>query len=119
MVLRLPEQYLIRAEARIHQGNLNGAMADINVIRKRAGLELLSSNTVDIKADALMNIVLEERRKEFFTEWGHRWLDLKRTRRSEAILSPGNPSWENTDVLYPIPQQERIKNSNLSQNPGY
>lgn len=118
-VLRLPEQYLIRAEARIHQGNLNGAMADINVIRKRAGLELLSSNTVDIKADALMNIVLEERRKEFFTEWGHRWLDLKRTRRSEAILSPGNPSWENTDVLYPIPQQERIKNPNLSQNPGY
>src|SRR5262249_9182339 len=38
MVLRLAEQYLIRAEARAQLGNTTGAVADLNVIRRRAGL---------------------------------------------------------------------------------
>ncbi|MBO9573328.1 MAG: RagB/SusD family nutrient uptake outer membrane protein, partial [Chitinophagaceae bacterium] len=41
MVLRLAEQYLIRAEARARQNKLvgeNSAEADINAIRLRAGL---------------------------------------------------------------------------------
>src|ERR1044071_1654866 len=38
MVLRLAEQYLIRAEARAMQNNLGGSIDDVNVIRERAGL---------------------------------------------------------------------------------
>jgi hypothetical protein len=38
MVLRLAEQYLIRAEAAAHLNNLTQALADINTIRTRAGL---------------------------------------------------------------------------------
>ena len=34
VVLRLAEQYLIRAEARAHTGDLPGAREDINVIRR-------------------------------------------------------------------------------------
>ncbi len=38
MLLRLAEQYLIRAEARVQQNDLNGAVSDLNDIRLRAGL---------------------------------------------------------------------------------
>ena len=38
MMLELGEQYLIRAEARANQGNIQGAESDLNVIRTRAGL---------------------------------------------------------------------------------
>jgi hypothetical protein len=38
MLLRLAEQYLIRAEARAQQDNLTGAIDDLNVIRNRAGI---------------------------------------------------------------------------------
>src|SRR5690606_25416481 len=39
IIFRLAEQYLIRAEARLMQGDRVGAMADIDRIRERAGLE--------------------------------------------------------------------------------
>ena len=61
---------------------------------------------------------MEERRKELFSEWGHRWFDLKRTGKATEVLS-SNPLWNATDQWYPIPEQERIKNTNLTQNPGY
>src|SRR5690606_19029112 len=38
VVLRLAEQYLIRAEARARQGELTNAISDLNVIRSRAGI---------------------------------------------------------------------------------
>jgi starch-binding outer membrane protein, SusD/RagB family len=52
-------------------------------------------------------------------EWGHRWLDLKRTGKADATLDPIKTNWEPTDVRYPIPQNERMLNPNLSQNLGY
>ena len=53
-------------------------------------------------------------------EWGHRWFDLKRTARADAVLSPikGN-FWQPTDVLFPIPDLELNRNPLLIQNPGY
>src|SRR5690606_25468147 len=36
-ILRFAEAYLIRAEARAHQNNMDGAIADLDVIRERAG----------------------------------------------------------------------------------
>lgn len=118
MVLRFAEQYLIRAEARAMQNNLTGAIADINKIRNRAGLPLISETNPGMSKDQVLELILEERRKELFTEWGHRWLDLKRTGKASEVLSD-NPFWENTDVFYPIPEEELQKNSNLAQNPGY
>jgi hypothetical protein len=116
MVLRLAEQYLIRAEARAQQGNISGAVEDLNRIRTRAGIEL--EIDPDITKEELLDKIIEERRKELFSEWGHRWLDLKRTHRAQEVLGE-NPLWEATDVLYPIPAAERIKNPSLTQNPGY
>ena len=117
VALRFAELYLIRAEARARQNNLSGAKADIDVIRTRAGLSGVSSSLTQ----AQMLLAIEQERKvELFGEWGHRWFDLKRTGRADAVIGGQKPtSWQPTDVLYPIPDQQRQVNAALSQNPGY
>lgn len=119
MVLRLAEQYLIRAEARAQQDNIAGAINDIDVIRGRAGTDLIADINPTINRDEILQLIMEERRKELFAEWGHRWFDLKRTGIAEEELGNDNALWQNTDVLYPIPSDERMKNPNLTQNTGY
>jgi starch-binding outer membrane protein, SusD/RagB family len=117
-IMRLAEQYLIRAEARAKLGKLKGANSaesDINIIRNRAGLGNTTANT---QSDFLIAIE-NERKWELFGEWGHRWLDLKRTNRATAVLAPIKGSnWNQTDMLYPIPESQII-NSKITQNPGY
>lgn len=117
IVLRLAELYLIRAEARAQQNNLSGAKADLDVIRTRAGLSAVSSSLTQ----AQMLLAIEQERKvEMFGEWGHRWLDLKRTNRANTVIGGQKPTtWQPTDVLYPVPQQQRDVNANLTQNLGY
>ena len=116
VVLRLAEQYLIRAEARAQQNNLSGAATDINVIRTRAGLR----NTPASTKDALLLAIEHERQIELNMEYGHRWFDLKRTGRATVVLSPiKGANWQETDVLYPIPEAQITNNTNLRQNPGY
>ncbi|MGO2358393.1 MAG: RagB/SusD family nutrient uptake outer membrane protein [Mesonia sp.] len=119
MVLRLAEQYLIRAEARTKMGDVNGAVADLDQIRTRAGLGSIASLNPSITLPALTDSIAKERRRELFTEWGHRWLDLKRWGTTDEVLAPQKSLWEATDQLYPIPEQEVINNPNLTQNPGY
>ena len=118
MVLRLAEQYLIRAEARAQLGNLDDAISDINVIRTRAGQEPIELTSFGFSKEEILELVMEERKKELFAEWGHRWFDLKRTGKADEVLSK-KIFWELTDVIYPIPEQERMKNPNLTQNSGY
>lgn len=119
MVFRLAEQYLIRAEARAHQNNLIGAAEDLNIIRSRASLP----NTTAFTQPTLLDAIMHERQVELFTEWGHRWLDLKRTEKADAVMSTITPqkrgTWQTTDQLWPIPQSELNANPNLVQNPGY
>lgn len=115
VVLRLAEQFLIRAEARANQNKTESAAEDINEIRVRAGLD---STTAETKEELLLAIE-QERRIELFAEWGHRWFDLKRTNRVDAILDPYKPTWEPTDSLWPIPIEQIRLNGALTQNQGY
>ena len=115
MVIRLAELYLIRAEARIQQDDVTGARADLNVIRDRAGLP----NTTASDKSSLLLAIEQERQIELFTEWGHRWFDLKRTNRANEILGAVKANWQSTDELYPIPFRERENNPSLDQNLGY
>jgi hypothetical protein len=117
MVLRSAEQYLIRAEARNNLDKLSLAIDDINVIRLRAGLNTITVSGVT-KAD-VARLIETERRKEFFAELGHRWLDLKRTGKLSETLMPIKSGWQKTDSLYPIPIGEMLTNPNMVQNPGY
>jgi hypothetical protein len=117
VVFRLAEQYLIRAEANAHNGKINDAVADINVIRNRAGLPPVTNG---IGLDSCLSIIMQERRKEFFTEWGHRWFDLKRTNRIDTELKLSKADeWQTHDRLYPIPLLEMQANPSLIQNDGY
>ncbi len=115
MVLRLAEQYLIRAEARVEQNNIPGAQADLNVVRNRAGLP---NTDLDNKND-LLKAIGHERQAELFCEWGHRWLDLKRTNKANDVLSRIKPNWKATSILFPIPGMELQNDPYLTQNPGY
>lgn len=118
-ILRLAEQYLIRAEARAKQGKisgLNSALSDINAVRNRAGL----MDTTATGLQEIIGIIARERYLELFSEWAHRWLDLKRWNRASEVLAPIRPHWNATDTLYPIPQKELSNNPYLKpQNPGY
>ena len=115
MVLRLAEMYLIRAEAQAQQDNLAGATADLNMVRNRAGLP----NTTAISQADLLAAIQHERQIELATEWGHRWLDLKRTGGAGTILAGKATGWNPTDALYPLPAQDILANPSLVQNPGY
>lgn len=121
MVLRLAEQYLIRAEAEANGvgGGPAAAITDLNVIRTRAGLPDLPGN---LEQTALLTAVAHEWQTEFFCEWGHRWFNLKRTGQGRTVLSqiPLKQPWAgDNQLLYPIPPVDIARDPNLTQNPGY
>lgn len=124
-VMRLAEQFLIRAEARAHLGNLSGAILDLDMIRKRAGLPLIADIDPTIGKDDLLAAILKERQSEFFTEWGHRWFDLKRTEDIDEVMSVvtlkkgNNLGWKSHQQYYPITSTELNRNRNLTPTPGY
>ncbi|MCC8407651.1 RagB/SusD family nutrient uptake outer membrane protein [Mucilaginibacter sp. UR6-1] len=113
-VIRIAELYLIRAEARAQLGSANdliGARADLNAVRDRAGLAATTSTT----QAALLLSIEQERRIEFALE-PHRWFDLVRTGRAQAVLKIADPN----KLLLPVPQEQiQIDPSLLPNNPGY
>lgn len=116
MVLRIEEQYLIRAEAFARLSNPRDAIADLNILRARAGLIPLSDTII---RDSCLPLVERERRMELFTEWGDRWFSLHRTGRLDEVIRALKPGWKSTAAWYPIPQEERNRNPHLTQNDGY
>jgi hypothetical protein len=116
IVLRLAEMYLIRAEARARQGELTNAKDDLNVIRNTAGL----GNTTAVTKDEILDAILHERQVELFSEFGHRFFDLRRFGALDGTLSGIKADWNTTDNLLPLPQTELNLNPNIEpQNPGY
>ena len=123
MIFRLGEQYLIRAESQAQPqtfGNgLNGAVADMNVIRNRAGLAPYSGS---MDQAAVLTAIIHERQVELFCELGNRWNDIKRNGLVDAVMSSEKPAtWpkDGHGALYPIPFVAIQQNSKLIQNPGY
>lgn len=118
-MLRLAEQYLIRAEARAQQNNLGGALADLNAVRARAGL---GASAAVSQADVLAAI-LRERRVELFMECGHRWFDLRRTGNLDAVMNVVAPlkggSWASYKAWWPIPLSDIQNSPHLIQTPGF
>lgn len=118
-IFRIAEMYLIRAEARAQLNKLSavdGALADLNKVRDRAGI--LPSTAVT-QGDILIAIE-NERRVEFAWE-AHRWFDLARTGRAKVVLEAIDPNIkvEPYELLFPIPVTQIQLDKNLEQNPGY
>lgn len=103
------EAQLIIAEARLGQE----AVDRINAVRDLHGLPHFEPDNV-ADADEIFEQVLEERRREFFSEGGHRFNDMIR----HGLPFPtganhkGEPYGDITCL--PLPEQERIANPNIS-----
>ena len=115
-IFRIAEMYLIRSEARAHLNNLEGSLSDLNEIRKRAEVPELTLTT----SDELLLAIENERRVEFAFE-AHRWFDLARTRRAQAVLPALDPNTkvESYELKFPVPITQIQLDNNLTQNEGY
>lgn len=118
-VMRLPETYLLRAEAYLAKGDKASAAADINVIRTRARAPLATANQITL------DYILDERVRELYGE-EYRMLTLMRlglvydrVRKYGDVNQRASVAAHNN--LLPIPQGEIDKNNGakLTQNPGY
>ncbi len=115
VLFRLSELYMILAEASLRLGKVSDGYSYLNRIRQRAELGPKSNSD----ATQLFNDIVQERRIEFFVEYGHRWLDLIRWDLADKIIPALKPSWKSSAQLLPIPFDEIRRNPSLSQNPGY
>lgn len=116
VVLRLEEVYLLLAESLVQQNSITEALPYINKTRARAGLPLLGSG---VNQATLLSEILDENRREFFTEVGNRFLSLKRNDQLNQLTAT-KPNWKDYHRLWPIPQKELLLNSKLNpQNTGY
>lgn len=118
-VMRYSEVLLMKAEALNELGQTALAAIPLNAVRSRAGLGSVASGLSQL---AFREKVLHERRMELAFE-GHRWFDLIRTNNGQYGLdflhSIGKTNATTKHLLLPIPQIERDRNPNLTQNPGY
>lgn len=120
--IRLADVILLKAEALNETGDLSGAAALVNQIRSRVSLP--NTNAAN-QAD--MRLAIEKERRLELAFEGVRWYDLKRTGRAIEVtnntIGPDGGlfgySVSEYQLLWPIPQAELDKNSQLTQNPGY
>ena len=138
IVFRLGEFYLDYAEAVFNAtGSANDATYGmtaneaVNVLRNRADIQM-PEFTED--GDAWVKRYERERLVELAFE-NHRFWDVRRWKKGAqyfktiqaATISPSlvltrstiTRQWDEKYNFYPIPQSELIKNSNLTQNPGW
>ncbi|SHL58637.1 Starch-binding associating with outer membrane [Chitinophaga jiangningensis] len=118
-MLRLADIYLNRAEARARANKLSLATDDINLVRTRAWLPKI----VGVDANKLLDTILHERQVEMFTEFGNRFIDLKRFQKIDkvmpAVCAEKGTTWKSSYSLFPFSASELQANPNLQQNPGY
>ena len=120
-IMRLPETYLLRAEANLLKGDAAAAAADINIVRGRALATPVTAGDVN------MDLVLDERARELYGE-EFRLSTLMRTgklieylnRYNGYLLTNGLTAPTKVSKL-PIPRREIEANTGavLDQNPGY
>lgn len=107
----------MRSEARANMNNLTGAINDLDKLRLRAELPLISDTCPGINKEELLIRIEHERRSELFTE-NHRWYDLIRTGQADVVMTAIKAGWQATDILFPLPESELLINPLLQpQNP--
>lgn len=131
IAFRLAEDYLIKAEAQLMQGDAQGAADAINVVRMRAARVGASPNETQANKDAMkasaadmtLDFILDERGRELVGEQ-LRWFDLVRTKKLlERVKLHNEQAKANIlpkHVLRPIPQDQIDRSSTpFPQNTGY
>jgi hypothetical protein len=122
ILIRLADVLLLKAEAENELGNTAAAADLVNQIRTRVSL----ANTTANDQGSMRTAIAKERRLELAFE-GVRWYDLKRTGQAIDVInavkgengSDLGYALTSQRLLWPIPQTERDKNKQLTQNDGY
>lgn len=123
-LLRWGEVVLNRAEAKAKKGDIQGALDDVNIIRRRAGLtgdaEMTSRNMTERGYSNVLDVVLDERRMELCFE-GLRYFDVFRNRKNMdrrfmGFHEFGEIKWTDPRLAMLIPLDE-INASGIPQNP--
>lgn len=135
-VFRLPEMYLIYAEASAQLGNLDDAVDALAQLEKKRISGFNSSNfkaTYGSDKDKFMTELKAERQRELIGE-GFRLMDLKRwgmgvkrgtPQQRDLCNTPGTTTTDldipagNYRMVWPIPKHETDVNKQVKQNPGY
>ena len=130
---RIPEQYLILAEAYARNGQAAEACNVLNTLRKA---RIPGYTDATYSGERLLEEIFNERVRELMGE-GFYWTDVKRYHRNiargaaqdgarDAIYLPSNNesfhrSWGDYRYVWPIPQEELDASPNIAnqQNPGY
>ena len=132
VAFRYAEVLLIAAEALNEiSGPTAEAMGYVNEIRARARnwdgrmTNFPEDVQTGLSQEEFRDLVLEERRLELAFEF-KRWYDIKRRQLGDEVfkgpnsLEPHDNFDAARDYLFPLPQDELDRNSNLApQNPGY
>ncbi|BAV07921.1 RagB/SusD domain-containing protein [Filimonas lacunae] len=123
-VLRYADAILLYAEALNENSKTPAALDQLNLIRVRSNLIAKTGLSQSDARDAIR----KERRVELCFE-AERWFDLNRWGIMQTVMTAHKANYPaangtignivSTLNLYPIPQQERTLNPNLSQNLGY
>jgi hypothetical protein len=116
-IMRYADVLLMAAECQLHGATGIDGLSAFNEVRTRAGVSTVSTLTADL--------ILDERARELYQECWRR-SDLIRFNK---FVSGYNWQWkgnvedgkdvESYRVLFPIPDSDRLANSNLKQNEGY
>lgn len=118
-VVRLPETYLLRAEAYLGISRADLAVADINVIRERAQATLASEADIDL------DYILDERARELYGEefrmltLGRLGLIYERTRQFGCEAAKASIQPHNNLMPIPLTAINRNVGARLDQNTGY
>ena len=143
-VMRLAELYLDLAECHAMLGHEQEALDNLNIIRRRAGIEDLTPTMIAGSGMSLIDWIRNERFVELWGEYS-RYFDLRRwmlaperlkkgTREGLNAMQKNDPSfeefnkrividqpykWTNRLYLLPMNVSELYSNPQLVQSPGY
>lgn len=113
-IIRISDIYLVRAEAKLRNGDAAGALTDINYIRARRSVV---GKTLPLLTVTTLDAILKERGYELYWE-GLRRQDLVR-------FGKFGDAWQEKPItninksLFPIPTSAIDVNENIKQNQGY
>jgi hypothetical protein len=110
------EARLIVAEAAARSGDLATARRLINAMHTEAAIPAYDAAGTDSQ-DQVVTQVIEERRRELFTEGGHRFNDQLRFKGEPGSVHPNGVDATalpyGSTTCFPLPTVERIGNSNI------
>lgn len=113
-LMRLAAMYLLSAEYKAKSGDYAGAIADLNVIKRRAGTKDYSGSNENLRRE-----ISNERERELFCE-GDRFLDLVREGFVEDLPGFKNVTQqdiENGRLFIPLSRTAFENNVNMTQYP--